>query len=347
MAGTNTYLTIELIVYFTFLQAICGRNGESRRCRVQNNGWVDPEGLVVPREPQRAWHNYDTRGLSTTSYGSQYRLDAYSILSQLNFPKNQLYANVAETFQREGMTVLVYDPRCVGLSDGMPRGDISPAKQTEDFHDAVTFMKARPTVDPHRIVIWGYSLSAAEGLVAAALDRRVKLVIAICPAIPFDLEDSERRARVLAQAMQDRESQARGNPPFCLPYLGDTDDGPLYNYRKFRGVAHAEYEEILERVPNFRNLITIQTFYNLVSWNFMDLLRVMPPPVPVFQVNAAEEEVPYVKKAYETIFTRLREPKQLHVEPDKGHINILTDDDERFVALMKLQIDFIQEHLGE
>jgi hypothetical protein len=229
----------------------------------------------------------------------------------------------------------------------MPRGDISPTKQAADFHDAITYLKSKPTVDPRRIVIWGYSLSAAEGLVAAALDRRVKLVVAICPAIPLDLEDKEKCSRYLAQAMQDRESQARGNPPYCIPYLGDTDDGPVFNFRKFHGVGHEDFHHIIEHVPNFNNSITIQTFYNLISWHFMDLLLHMPPPVPVFQVCAEEEELPYVKKAYYEIFDRLLEPKEIHVEPNKGHIDILIDDDARFVALMKMQIDFIEKHLGD
>ncbi|KAK2754284.1 hypothetical protein FQN54_007164 [Arachnomyces sp. PD_36] len=265
----------------------------------------------------------------------------------LNFPKNELYANVAQSFQRAGFTALVYDPRGVGLSEGMPRCDINPAKQAADFHDAVTFLKSQPTVDPRRIVIWGYSLSAAEGLVAATLDRRVKLVIAICPAIPLDLDNTEKCNRLLAQAMQDRESQARGNPPFCMPYLGDSDEGALFNFRKFRGVTHDNLDQLEEYVPNFKNEITIQTFYNIISWNFMDLLKFRPPPVPVFQVNAAEEELEHVKRNYGTIFDALLEPKEIHVEPNKGHIDILMDDDGRFETLMKMQIDFIEKHLGD
>ena len=267
---------------------------------------------------------------------------------QLNFPKNQLYASVAESFQRAGYTTLVYDPRGVGTSDGQPRGDISPVKQTEDYHDAVTFMKSQRTVDGKKIALWGYSLSAAEALAAAALDRRVKLVMAICPAVPFDMEHAAKRSRFLSQAMRDRESRARGNPPLCLPFIGDSDDGPLFNYRRFRGMADAEYDAVqdgLAAIPHFRNEITIQTFYNMIAWSFHHQLPLVSP-TPVLQINAGEEELPYLKKEYDIIFDKLQSPKQLHVEPDSGHMDILIGD-EKFAALMKVQIAFVEKYFGD
>lgn len=213
-------------------------------------------------------------------------------------------------------------------------------------------------MDPGRIALWGYSLSAAEALVAASLDaKRIKLVVAVCPAVPLDVEnDVEKRKSYLTQAIQDRESRARGNPPFYIPYIGDTDDGPaIFNYLRFRGVnmgndfydSSTVFDQIFEIMPNFQNSITVQTFYNVVTWNFLGFLRVMPPRVPVLQICAAEEEVDSVKKSYQTIFDLLPGPKEFHTEPDKGHINILSDDDERFQAFMELQTNFVWKYLGD
>lgn len=71
-----------------------------------------------------------------------------------------MVAEVAEYFQKFDFTVLIYDPRSIGLSDGTPRNEIHPSRNVEDYHDALTFLKGHPLVDPARIAYWGFSYSA-------------------------------------------------------------------------------------------------------------------------------------------------------------------------------------------
>lgn len=120
---------------------------------------------------------------------------------------------VAASFQALGVTALVYDPRTLGVSDGLPRNDIYPAKQAEDYSDALTFLSSLPMVDPERIAFWGMSFSATIALCAGALDKRAKLVIAICPLLNFEYTP-DKFPKVLAKSMKDRESQIMGNEPF-------------------------------------------------------------------------------------------------------------------------------------
>lgn len=259
-----------------------------------------------------------------------------------------MYIDVAQCFQKAGITALVYDPRGVGTSEGEPRGEIDPAKQTQDFLDAITFIKTKSIVDPRRIALWGYSLSAAEVLAAAAVDKRVKAVVAVCPASnPFDPQDPTRRRRILVQAIRDRESRARGNPPFELPYIGESEDS-IFNFRFVRGMTKLPYEAVmsgLAAIPNFRNLITVQTFLNLAMWEIQHLLPLVSP-IPVLQLQAEQEELQHIAEGYENIYNALGEPKERHIEADRGHMDILTND-ERFPAIMKLQVDFILKHLED
>ena len=44
-----------------------------------------------------------------------------------------LLPEVAEEFQSLGFNALIYDPRSTGDSDGTPRNEIDPMKQTEDL----------------------------------------------------------------------------------------------------------------------------------------------------------------------------------------------------------------------
>lgn len=59
--------------------------------------------------------------------------------------------DVAEGFQRAGITALIYNPRTTGLSDGMPRNGMDPMKQVENYSDALTFLADHPMVDRNRI----------------------------------------------------------------------------------------------------------------------------------------------------------------------------------------------------
>jgi len=76
------------------------------------------------------------------------------------------------------ITALVYDNRCLGASDGMPRFELIPSLQMSDIQDAITYVQFLEEVNPAKIAIWGSSYSGANVLQVAAFDRRVKAVLA-------------------------------------------------------------------------------------------------------------------------------------------------------------------------
>ncbi|KAF7587999.1 hypothetical protein BBP40_006428, partial [Aspergillus hancockii] len=75
------------------------------------------------------------------------------------------------------VTVLAYDNRCIGPSDGEPRREIIPFLQISDYSDAITFAQTLPEVDIDKIAIWGSSYSGGHVLTVSAVDRRVKAVM--------------------------------------------------------------------------------------------------------------------------------------------------------------------------
>ncbi|KAI1073749.1 Alpha/Beta hydrolase protein [Whalleya microplaca] len=267
----------------------------------------------------------------------------------LNFPIGELYHEVALRFQEAGITVLVYDPRCVGLSDGMPRCDINPVKQSEDFSDAITFLKSKPTVDPNRIALWGYSLSGAEVLTAAGLDRRVKLVVVVCPAPrPYDMETPAKRKRYMDLAIRDRESQARGREPFYLQFIGDSEEAALFDYRKQQGMEELDYDSVMEslsKLPNFNNKVTVQTLSRIAAWPFEGVPKNVGA-TPVLQVYAGKEEYEHIRRAQDAIWVELTGPKERHYEQESGHMDILNSDGHRFEKLMKVQVDFVLKYFS-
>ncbi|KAL9112660.1 MAG: hypothetical protein Q9187_007739, partial [Circinaria calcarea] len=133
--------------------------------------------------------------------------------------------DVAAYFQKEGITALTYDPRSTGVSDGMPRNNIDPNKQVEDYSDAFTYLASLPTVDPNQIVFWGFSFAGTVSLCAGSLDKRAKAVVAVCPLTRFEYTP-ELLPKVLSKAIKDRESQILGNEPFYLPMLTPKGENP-------------------------------------------------------------------------------------------------------------------------
>lgn len=98
-------------------------------------------------------------------------------------------------------------------------------KQVEDYSDALTFLSTLHQVESDCIGFWGMSFSGTIALCSAALDKRAKFVIAICPLLSFDFA-GDRFPKVLVKATKDRELQITGNPPFYMPLLTEKGENP-------------------------------------------------------------------------------------------------------------------------
>lgn len=249
---------------------------------------------------------------------------------------------VAEQFQLAGITALIYDPRSTGTSDGIPRNEIDPMKQVEDYSDALTFLSTLPIVDSNCIGFWGMSFSATVALCGTALDKRAKFVIAICPLLSFEYS-KDRFSKVLAKTMKDRESQINGTRPFYLPLLTQKGDNPAgfgigMDKEGFEYIVGAK-----ERVaPSFENRTTIQSYYKMVMWQPSGLMRYVTPTPVMFVVPELDKVSPPEDQI--ALFETFSEPKRLHIALGKGHLNVLSGED--FPFLMKLQVDWLVAALG-
>jgi pimeloyl-ACP methyl ester carboxylesterase len=87
----------------------------------------------------------------------------------------------ARRFAATGYSVVAFDYRHWGDSDGHPRGWLSLGRQQRDWRAAVAFARQLDGVDPGRVGLWGFSLSAGMALKTAAVDPGIAAVIAVCP----------------------------------------------------------------------------------------------------------------------------------------------------------------------
>ncbi len=246
---------------------------------------------------------------------------------------------VAEQFQAHGITALIYDPRNLGESEGEPRNDVNPILQVSDYSDALTFMKTLPIVHPEQIAFWGQSFAGTIALCAAALDKRAKLCISICPLLDFELTP-EKFPRVLAKSMRDRESQIAGNAPMFLPVLTEQGENPA---GMGLGADKEEFDYMVNAksrgAPNHENRTTLQTYYKIITWQPHGIMKYMNP-TPVLMVVPELDMISPPEEQF-TLFNTFPEPKKVHVAPGKGHLNVLSGED--FPDLCTMQAEFVME----
>ena len=89
----------------------------------------------------------------------------------------------AEHLTAAGFVTLAIDYRTFGESGGEPRGSLFPLNQVEDFRNGITYLQRRHDVDPDRVGIWGASFGGGVVIMTAALDRRVRAVVAMAPIV--------------------------------------------------------------------------------------------------------------------------------------------------------------------
>ena len=125
----------------------------------------------------------------------------------------------AEVFAAGGLTALVYDHHGLGASDGEPRQVIDPWLQARDYRAALTWLGARDDVDAARLGVWGSSFAGGVALVVAAIDRRVRAVVANVPwsgSPGTDYVDTDASFAAMRDALDDPEGPGtvtmRGEP---------------------------------------------------------------------------------------------------------------------------------------
>lgn len=87
----------------------------------------------------------------------------------------------ATRFQDAGFSVLAFDFRHMGESDGEPRQVVYIDRQLADWRAAIEFATTLPEVNRDKIAIWGFSLSGGYIFRLASRDHRLAAAMAVAP----------------------------------------------------------------------------------------------------------------------------------------------------------------------
>src|ERR1700688_2995312 len=225
----------------------------------------------------------------------------------------------AQSFAAAGFVVLVHDHRNFGTSGGDLRGDVDPWRQITDWRRVISYLEARPEVDPIRIGLWGTSYAGGHALVLGATDRRLRCVVAQAPTIS-GYEQGLRRVSpdvtpALEQAFdEDERAQLNGEPPRRQAVVS----GDLSVPAAYRSQEAIDF--YLQPIPEglWKNEVTLRStraarMYEPGIWDS----RVSP--TPLLMIVARDDRLTVTDLAL-AAYEHALEPKRLALIPG-GHFD--------------------------
>ena len=257
--------------------------------------------------------------------------------------KEMTLGRYAEVISAKGMSVLVFDHRNTGASEGSPRYDVDPVAQWRDFGHAITYGQTLPGIDPSRIGIWGTSYSGGEVIAVAALDRRVKCVVTQVPLISgyeniLRLAPSAALKDIRAMIDDDRRAQAGGAAPGLAPICAaDPSEPHLFPGRRTYDYYHSHKAANPDMA--WENKVTIQSVQYLLEFDVTPWLERVAP-TPMLMIVAADDISTPTDIALRA-YNRALDPKKLLIVPGDHYGSYL----EAFDQTSATARDWFAEHL--
>jgi uncharacterized protein len=256
--------------------------------------------------------------------------------------RDQVTGLYADRLAAAGYVTLAFDHRNFGESQGQPRRHEDPQGKLADLRAAVSFLRARPEVDPERVGAVGICLGGGYALKFAAFDPRVKVFAGIAGAYntPYAMRsgmgpDGYRQA--LASFAAAAEEHDQGGEVQYIPAVATEGeaampgDEPFAYYGTGRG-ASAYWENSVTRA-SVRELLTVD---NMAGADFLS-------PTPGLIVHGVEDAYCSPEGATEA-YERMGEPKRIVWLDSKLHIDLY--DNQRFVTQAVAAVAaFLTEHL--
>ena len=253
------------------------------------------------------------------------KLAAIAIGGPFGAVKEQSSGLYAQTMAERGFITLAFDASYTGESGGEPRNVASPDINTEDFSAAVDFLGLQPNVDRERIGIIGICGWGGMALNAAAVDKRVKAVVAstmydMTRVMSKGYNDSvtlAQRTQMLEQLGQQRWRDAENGSPAYQPPYNKLQGGEA----QFMVDYHDYYAKPRGYHPRAVNSLNAWTQTTPLSFMNMPILTYIAEisPRPVLFIHGEKAHSRYFS---ETAYAAAAQPKELVIIPGASHVDL-------------------------
>ena len=235
----------------------------------------------------------------------------------------------ATKMAEQGFVALSLDLPFWGGSEGQPRNAVSPDMYAESFSAAVDFLGSRAFVDRQQIGAIGVCGSGSFVISAAKIDARMK---AIATVSMYDMGAASRdalnhsqtvaqRKQIIAAAAEQRQLEFNRG---AMQYTGGTvheltaDTHPIQ--REFYDFYRTPRGEFTPKGASARTTTKPTLTSNVKFMNFYpfnDIETISPRPMLFITGDQAHS-----KEFSEDAYKRAAEPKELHIVPGAGHVDL-------------------------
>lgn len=242
--------------------------------------------------------------------------------------KEQTSGLYAQTMAELGFVTLAFDASYNGESGGTPRHIASLEAFVEDFSAAVDYLGTRRSIDRDRIGVIGVCASGGFSLAAAQVDPRLKAVATVSmydmgrayrdglgyAPIPSEVNTFEERQLALAEAAAQRWTEFAGGE---VRY-GGGDAVPLKPSQQAAADEFADYYATPRGQHPRSHPLSLTSLGAITA--FMPLAQIaLTDPRPLLLIAGEDAHSRYYT---EDTYRQAPEPKELHIVPGAGHVDL-------------------------
>jgi cephalosporin-C deacetylase-like acetyl esterase len=243
---------------------------------------------------------------------------------------------LAQAFCRAGYGCLVFDYRGWGESKGQ-RGRLFPSEQVEDIRNAMTFLGTHEIVDSERLGLYGTSFGGANAIAVAAVDERVRCIVACLP-----IGSGKRWLRSLRRLWEWRE---------FLRLIAEDRRNRVLNgkSRKMKAFDVAPLDPTIKQAMDAavkeglmpEDEITLESAEAIMGFSPQDLVAHISPR-PILLIHAGNDNLVSLEES-EVLYKRAGEPKKLVVIPGVTHVDFYLGD--AFGQVTDISLEWYRRYL--
>ncbi|SHM64702.1 hypothetical protein SAMN05518668_1154 [Sphingobium sp. YR657] len=253
------------------------------------------------------------------------KLAAIVISGPFGAVKEQSSGLYAQIMAERGFATLAFDPSYTGESGGEPRNIASPDINTEDFSAAVDFIGLHPEIDRERIGVIGICGWGGMALSTAAIDKRIKAVVAstmydMTRVMSKGYNDSvtqQQRTETLEQLSRQRWTDAEKGSPAYGPVSLELKGGEpefVVQYAAYYKTKRGFHSRAINSNAAW-SLTTPLSFMNLPILTYIAEIA----PRSVLLIHGEKAHSRYFS---ETAYAAAAEPKELMIIPGATHTDL-------------------------
>jgi len=262
--------------------------------------------------------------------------------------KERVLPEIAETFREAGYVVLAFDYRGAGESDDTrEKPYLFPLERAEDVFYAISYIKSLPYVDEHKIGLYGIGYGASVAIYVAALDKRIRCVVAVSSpgngdAFMASLRKQRAWVSFQKEIEDDRLRRLKTGKSRPVPLEKAVPFPPSFRekYSRLDNKNKGEYITENGASPD-KPMLSLESAEAMIKFR-PDCFVHLVAPAPLLFIHGEADDAAHIELARE-MYQKAGKPKKFVAFPDMDHIDLGTG--KGLKQQMKISLKWFKKYL--